>query len=279
MIRSLVISPERNIMNRRAFLGAGALALATLALPERVRADETTSRAWIEIRHYRFLSAEQNTTFAEMISKAGVDAMNRAGARPVGLFRLDPTDNPKLDPKPDPNDLWMVIPHASSDAFVDFEAKLAADDAYQSAAKDVLSGDKDHPPFARYNTLLLRAFSKAPSLIAPELKPDRVLELRTYQSRNPERAANKIAMFQDGEIPIFTQSGMPPVFFGGALAGWDLPQLTYMICHESMDASKENWKRFNNNEEWKKLRTQPQYKDNVSKIVNRFLRPLPGSQI
>ncbi|HTL29455.1 MAG TPA: NIPSNAP family protein, partial [Tepidisphaeraceae bacterium] len=88
-----------------------------------------------------------------------------------------------------------------------------------------------------------------------------------------------IAMFEAGEIPIFTRSGMPGVFFGGAIAGWDLPNLTYMICHPSMEQSKDDWAKFGADEDWKKLRSQPQYKDNVSKIVNRFLRPMPGSQI
>jgi hypothetical protein len=86
-------------------------------------------------------------------------------------------------------------------------------------------------------------------------------------------------MFEAGEIPIFTRSGMPGVFFGGAIAGWDLPSLTYMIWHEDMASAKEHWAKFQADEDWKKLRTQPQYKDNVSKIIDRFLRPLPGSQI
>lgn len=217
--------------------------------------------------------------FADLMTKAGVGAFNRAGAKPVGLFRLDPADNPKLEPRPDANDLWMVIPHNSAEEFAQFESKVAADEVYQSTGKDVLNGPKDRPPFARYDTLLLRAFAGAPSVTPPELNADRVLELRTYQSRNPERAANKIAMFEAGEIPMFKEAGMPGVFFGGAMAGWDLPNLTYMVCHPTMESVKENWAKFQAGEDWKKLKAEGQYKDNVSKIVSRFLRPMPASQL
>jgi hypothetical protein len=244
-----------------------------------VRAAESSSRSWIEVRNYHFSSTEQMKAFAELMSKSGIDAMNRAGAKPVGLFRLDPADNPKLEDKGDPNDLWMVIPHASADDFAQFEYKLGADEGYQSAAKDVLRGDKEHPPYKRYDTLLLHAFPSRPTMTPRELKDERVLEMRTYQSGNPERAANKIGMFEAGEIPIFTRSGMPGVFFGGAIAGWDLPNLTYMIWHENFASAKEHWAKFQADEDWKKLRAQPQYKDNVSKIIDRFLRPLAGSLI
>jgi hypothetical protein len=266
-------------MNRRSFLRAGAVTAASVGISGFVHATEPSIRSWIEVRNYHFTSPEQMAAFANLMEHAGIAAMNRAGARPVGLFRLNDDDNPKLETKPDANDLWLIVPHASPDAFAQFENKLGADEAYQSAAKDVLGGDKDHPPFKRYDTLLLHAFASTPTMTPQELKEDRVLELRTYQSRNPERAANKIGMFEAGEIPIFTRSGMPGVFFGGAIAGWDLPNLTYMIWHENFASAKEHWAKFQADEEWKKLRAQPQYKDNVSKIIDRFLRPLPGSQI
>jgi hypothetical protein len=266
-------------MNRRQFLGTSAATVASVALAQAARAVEASPRLWIEVRNYHFATSEQTKSFAGLMAKAGIGAMNRAGAKPVGLFRLDPKDNSKLEDKGDPNDLWMVIPHDSADDFAQFENRLGADDAYQSSAKDVLGGDKDHPPFKRYDTLLLHAFASTPSMTPQELKDDRVLELRTYQSRNPERAANKIGMFEAGEIPIFTRAGMPGVFFGGAIAGWDLPNLTYMVWHENMNSAKEHWATFQADEDWKKLRSQPQYKDNVSKIIDRFLRPMPGSQI
>jgi hypothetical protein len=72
---------------------------------------------------------------------------------------------------------------------------------------------------------------------------------------------------------------MPGVFYGGALAGDNLPKLTYMVTHDSADNVKSHWSNFLKDPDWKKLSGNPIYKDNVSKIINTFLRPVGGSQI
>ena len=53
-------------------------------------------------------------------------------------------------------------------------------------------------------------------------------------------ALNKLEMFNKGEFPVFNRAGMPGVFFGGAIAGANLPQLTYMIVHPDADAVKKD---------------------------------------
>ncbi len=86
-------------------------------------------------------------------------------------------------------------------------------------------------------------------------------------------------MFNSGEIPIFENVGMPGVFFGEAVAGPNLPQLTYMIAHADLESVKKNWDGFRGNADWKRLSADPEYEDNVSKIQHYFLRPADGSQI
>ena len=86
-------------------------------------------------------------------------------------------------------------------------------------------------------------------------------------------------MFNKGEMPVFSRAGMPGVFFGGAIAGANLPHLTYMIVHRDSDAVKKDWSAFSADAEWKKLSADPQYRDNVSKIINLFIRPTEASQI
>ena len=56
----------------------------------------------------------------------------------------------------------------------------------------------------------------------------RTANLRVQQ---PTIFARKIRMFDEGEIAIFRKVGMIPVFFGEALAGRNLPQLTYMLAY------------------------------------------------
>jgi len=46
-----------------------------------------------------------------------------------------------------------------------------------------------------------------------------------------------------------------------------------------MDDSKKNWQAFFGHPDWKKLSSNTGYKDNVSKVIDQFLRPAGGSQI
>jgi hypothetical protein len=72
---------------------------------------------------------------------------------------------------------------------------------------------------------------------------------------------------------------MPGVFFGGAIIGQNLPQLTYMIAHADADGVNKAWDAFRTDPEWKTLSGDPQYKGNVSKIISLLVRPVAASQI
>ena len=86
-------------------------------------------------------------------------------------------------------------------------------------------------------------------------------------------------MFNKGEFPVFGRAGMPGVFFGSALVGANLPQLTYMIVHEDPEEVKKHWSAFFADPGWKELSGNPSYKDNVSKVIGLFVRPGAGSQL
>jgi len=278
-------------MNRRKFLAASAATVAGLALcggltPALFAADEkaagssgTGERQIFELRTYHFASPEKQQAYEQFLAKAGVPALNRAGVEPVGVFKMNLDDNRDVKPAPDANDLWLFLPHKSFESVLTLESKLAADEAYQNAGKEILTPKKTDPAFARYETLLLQAFEGAPKVVVPTKSEGRLFELRTYQSHNAERAKNKVEMFNTGEFPVFQRAGMPGVFFGSAIAGADLPQLTYMIVHEDAGRKAQDWRAFSADAEWKKLSGNPAYKDNVSKIIARFLRPAAGSQI
>jgi hypothetical protein len=64
-----------------------------------------------------------------------------------------------------------------------------------------------------------------------------------------------------GEIEIFNQTGLTPVFFGEALVGTRLPNLTYMLTFDNMEARDRNWKQFGSHPDWVKLKDQPEYVD------------------
>jgi hypothetical protein len=123
-------------------------------------------------------------------------------------------------------------------------------------------------------------FDAAPRVEVPTKAASRVLQLRIYESHNDERALKKIEMFNEGgEIAIFRRSGLNIVFFGQALVGSKLPNLTYLLSFENDAAMKAAWDKFGQDPAWKSLREDEAYKDTVSTITNLVLRPTPSSQI
>lgn len=267
-------------MRRREFLAAASTAVMTVA-GKLGRAAEPPDggRQVFELRTYHFASPAKRDAFEQFIAEAAVPAFNRAGLSPVGAWKLLAQDNPTLKVAADPDELWLLLPHNSLESVATLEDRLAADEAFQSAGRPVLKAPKNDPAYTRYQSTLLLAMRGAPRVSVPTKAPTRVFELRTYESHNVDKARNKLEMFNEGEFPIFGRAGMPGVFFGGAIAGVDLPQLTYMIVTDDMKDVKKGWSGFFNDPQWKTLSANSVYKDNVSKVISRFLRPCGGSQI
>ncbi|MCB1120442.1 MAG: NIPSNAP family protein, partial [Verrucomicrobiae bacterium] len=82
-----------------------------------------------------------------------------------------------------------------------------------------------------------------------------------------------------GEIDIFRNVGLDPVFFGQSLAGSLMPNLVYMLGFKDMAARDESWQRFSSDPDWAVLRKNTRYADTVSTITDIILSPSPVSQI
>jgi NIPSNAP len=274
-------------MQRRHFLASSAAAAVGFAVADFSRplpaAEEAShggaDRLVLEIRKYHFASPEKLEAYGKFLESAAIPAYNRAGVEPVGVFKIAAKENPELKLSDDPIELWLLLPHKSLASAIGFEQRLAKDEAFQQAGREILAAPKSNPAFTRYESALLYAFDEFQKVAPPEKRDARVLEMRTYENPNQERALNKMKMFNSGEIPIFARVGMPGVFFGEAFAGPNLPQLTYMVAHPDLESVAQQWKDFGSDADWKKLNTQAEYKDNVSKIIRVFLRPVAGSQI
>ncbi|QEH34643.1 hypothetical protein OJF2_31840 [Aquisphaera giovannonii] len=267
-------------MQRREFLAAStAAAVGVMGTRTDLVADEPRGRQFYELRVYRFPSRAKQSLYESFLSESAVPAFNRAGINPVGVFRLNAADNPGLKLEGDSTDLYVLLTHESMESVLALEARLAADEAFQGSGRAILRAPKSDPAFSRYESTLLHAMEGFPRLRVPEKGPSRVFELRTYESPNNERAKNKLDMFNAGEFPIFARAGMPGVFFGGAIVGSQLPQLTYMIMHPRREDATKNWDSFRQDPEWKALSSNPGYAENVSRVTALFLRPVAGSQI
>ena len=237
---------------------------------------EVTSPEYYELRTYAFKPGAPATRLDNFLREAAIPAWNRLGNGPIGVFTPREAGESPL--------LYVLIPHASLEAFATAPARLEADAEYQKAGAAYLDLPSTDPAFARFESSLMRAFEGMRRLELPaaslEKKP-RLFELRTYESHSEKAALKKIEMFNNGEIDIMRRVGLGPVFFGQMLIGKQLPNLTYLLSAEDMDAHKAHWGRFGGDAEWKKISAIPEYANSkiVSKITNTFLLPTAYSQI
>ena len=107
----------------------------------------------------------------------------------------------------------------------------------------------------------------------------RVYEMRTYESYSELRARAKMAMFDEGETELMRSLGMAPLFFGQALAGSDLPHLTYVTGASDLATHFANWAKFGPDPRWTAMKDLPQYAHSVSKNIPRFLAPTAYSDL
>ena len=112
-------------------------------------------------------------------------------------------------------------------------------------------------------------------------KGKRAFQLRSYESASDRDHVRKVEMFHSGEFEVFRKAGFWRVFFGDALIGERLPQLTYMLSFPDVSQMNTMWDAFRNDPEWKKLQADPRfsYEPIVSNIVNLVLSPTAYSQV
>jgi len=229
---------------------------------------------YYELRVYTTKSAEQQKLVNDYWQDAAIPAYNRMGIQPIGVFTdlvVSATSR-----------IYVIIPCDSLDVFASIPAKLAADAAYQRDAADYMGRPKSDPPYERFESSLNVAFDAMKNLSLPPSTAQKtpwIFELRTYLSPTEEKGANKVRMFNSGEVPLMQQFGLNPVFFSRTLAGSQMPDLVYMVSGPNLEDHKKHWQAFRDAPVWKKLSADPQYKDNVSKTISVFLQRTPASQI
>jgi hypothetical protein len=175
--------------------------------------------------------------------------------------------------------IYTLTPFNALEDWLSLGERLVVDQQFLAAAEDYLSVAKDAPAYERIENQLMIAFAGYPRVKTPRTG-ERVFELRTYESHSEVQAKLKIEMFNEGgELKIFENVGLDGVFFGETLVGSNLPNLTYMLAYQDMAEHERAWQAFRSDPEWMQLREQERYRDTVSKIINRFLKPADYSQI
>lgn len=263
-----------------AALAVGARAAAAEKSPAAMPA--ATARDYYELRSYLLKPGASSALLEGYLENALIPALNARGLAQVGVFtevdidKKAVTSTPKAD-----SPIWVLINYPSLASFVSVAADLNTDATVQSAGAAYLKTPKATPAFDRLDTWLLRAFAGQPTLAVPSFlnSPTRIYEMRDYQSHSEERALSKMAMFNDGEIPLMRDLGMSPMFFGQAIAGRDLPHLRYITGAADLATHLGNWKKFGPDPRWVKMKDSPQYADNTSLNTARFVVPKSYSQL
>jgi len=240
------------------------------------QADSKTNRQLYQIKIYHFDTDEQQQRTDNFLKTAYLPALHEAGISKVGVWQPI---------KPDTSDLktYVLIPFDSWQAFDQLEEKIKEDSDYRTNGKDFLQASHDNPPFARMESILLRAFPEAPAIMDSQLdtpKSNRVYELRSYESPTPALNENKVEMFNaGGEVALFNRLNFNPIFYANVISGSHMPNLMYMISFSSMESRETHWKSFGNDSTWKKLSSMEKYQDNVSHIDNYFLKATDYSDL
>ena len=260
-------------MKRREFLAAASIA-PIAGVSSLAAADSSDGKQqYLEFRQYHLNLGSKKRLVGDFLRKVGIPAMNRIGIGPVGVFNTIYGPNSPT--------LYVLMVHKSLETVANSASMLMADDEYRKT--DFINTSLSEPGYVRMESSLMVAFKGLPELRVPEQKVEnksRIFELRTYESHSIKASKKKIEMFNEGgEIKVFLKTGLQPVFFGETLIGPKMPNLTYMLVFDDMVDRDAKWKVFGGSPEWRKLRSNPEYKDTVSNITDIILRPTPYSQI
>lgn len=256
-------------MNRRSFLGTSLAASGAAAVAAAADAPKTPDV--FELRSYTLRPGKQEALDA-YLSKALLPAVKRLGLGPVGVF---------TDKAASPARVYVLLVHPSGDSVLSLPSRLAGDEAHEKAAREYLATRASDPVYSRVESSILRGIEGMPRLAKTDTTKGRLLNLRIYESHNERAGRKKIEMFNKGELAIFRRVGLTPVFFGEAIAGPLMPNLTYLLVFPDEAGRQSAWEKFRGDEAWLKLKAIPEYADReiVSRITNVILTPAPYSEI
>ena len=233
-------------------------------------------RELCEVRSYLLGEKGDAKAIDAYLQDALVPALNRHGIKPVGVFTNSENDETGSER------IVVVIPYANADQILATRTALAKDQQYLADAKSYLDREPKNAPYQRITSELLSAMDCMPNAKVPEgtlSNDDRVYELRLYESPNERLGDLKVEMFNSGEVPIFLDSGIQPLFIGQCVVGPNTPSLTYLTVYPSEEARGKAWDAFRAHKDWAVLSKVEKYQGTVSHIDKYVLVAKPYSQM
>lgn len=252
------------------------LNMTSLLTPPAHAEDAAAKTEFYEIRTYVLGDDGDEAALDQYLKSALLPALTRQQIGPVGVFA--PTAADETNTKA----LFVVIPYNELSQVATVRDAIAADDAYAAAAKTYLDRPHTDPPFARIRSELLSSMTCWPSVKVADgsLKNEqRVFELRVYESANERIGDLKVEMFNNGEVPIFLDCNITPIFIGQCILGAQMPSLTYLTMYPSEAARQQAWVDFRAHPDWLVLSKNERYAGTVSRIDKFVLAAKPYSQM
>ncbi|MEP6948490.1 MAG: NIPSNAP family protein [Ginsengibacter sp.] len=213
-----------------------------------------------QIKIYHLKSNDQVDQVDQYLQNVYLPALHRLGIKNIGVFKPIANDTAALKL------IYVLVPFNSADAWLKLEGSLLKDDAYTSSVKGFNEAAPDKAPYERVESILLEAFPGQGHLLLPPAKsPERVFELRSYESPTQHLAEKKMAMFNTGgEIDIFKRLGFNPVFYARVLSGSRMPNFMYMPVFDNLQQKDAQWKIFGNDPQWKEISAKPENENKAS---------------
>lgn len=238
---------------------------------------QNKQQQFFQIKTYHFDNTKQQKQTDRFLEEAYLPALHRLAIEPVGVFKTHDADTSGSLMT------YVLIPFDSLDEFESLSQQLNDDSEYLSDGEHYLQASHDNPPYSRISSTLLKAFEYAPTLMKANLdapKPERVYELRSYESPTEALNINKVDMFNaGGEVEIFERLNFNAVFYGNVISGNKMPNLMYMTSFEDMESRETHWDTFVNDAQWEELAAVEKYQDNVSHIDIYFLKATSYSDL
>lgn len=142
----------------------------------------------------------------------------------------------------------------SLDQLASVMAKVAQDQDLMHRYNEWEKGPE--PPFETQHVMVIEAAPYSPELVVERREKPRIFEWRVYQSPTFSQLSALHQRFAGPEIKIFHRVGIEPVLYASTLIGPNIPNLTYFIPFDSLDAREKAWARFAADEEWIKVRKE-----------------------
>ena len=224
-----------------------------------------------QLKTYTFDNDEQIQTTDQYLKDAFLPGLKKLNINNVGVFkqRANAEDTVKK--------IYVLIPFSTMAQFLSVDGKLEKDDAYLAAGDAYINASHDNAPYSRLESTLMKSFEKMPFMKAPEFespRPDRIYELRSYESATEKLYKTKVDMFNaGGESKIFEDLGFNAVFYGEVISGSKMPNLMYMTTFSDQESRDAHWDSFRSAPAWSELKAIAKYNNTVSHSDKMFLYP------